>query len=251
MQIDTTFSILIALGAGLGLYQIYRLAPARLALSRLDAAVVTLLAGLVGARVFFLILNRGYYLERPLEAIQPGGLRWEGAVLGALLALPVLAIRSRTGLAELADNLAHLLPPLAVAAWLGCWQAGCGCAPAVDGHPFWAIPSPDESGLVSARFPLQPAAALLLALEFLLAHAWSASGKRPGLLASSFGLALGVNLLVFSLFGAESAPLWRGWRLASWGAAALALLSLAAVLVARKSSQTSRTLIERAVPTQE
>ncbi len=236
MEINTLFSVFIALGTGLGLYQVFRQAPPQQAIRCLDASVFLLFCAIIGARSSYVGLNLSYYLDNPLEAflINQGGLVWEGAIGGVVLALPFTARDFELPAAVLADSVAQLIPPLGVAAWLGCWMAGCGCAAAVSPSYWWAIPSPDATGLAAARFPLQPAAALVLMMECLLVESFTGRKSRSGLLAGRFGLALGLNLLLFSFYTVDPAPLHPfGWPLSIVGPAVLILISLAWLLFVR------------------
>jgi phosphatidylglycerol---prolipoprotein diacylglyceryl transferase len=231
------FSLLLAVGAGMGLAQVLRSAPKGQANRWLNAALLAWFAGLVGARLGYVLLNLSYFSGHWSEApaFSSGGLTWPGAVLGMMLALPFFRIETPRGakkikapFAQAADLLALMVPPAAVMAWLGCWQAGSAYGPLAPIGAWWGISVVDEAGAAALRWPLQPLAALALTVCFgLLQMNWK-KNTRPGLFASLTGLILAGVLLPCSLLVVEPAPLYNGLRAETWGALFLALVSLLA-----------------------
>jgi prolipoprotein diacylglyceryltransferase len=224
------FTLIIAGGAVLGLVQVARHAGREEMLAWMDAAALTMLAALIGARLYFVLLYFDYYRTHPLEIHQVwlGGLDWPGAVAGGVLAIFGIAFVRALPLGHTADRLAQAAPPLAMAAWLGCWWAGCGY-----GFPsaFLGVPVVAEDGSSAVRFPVQ----LLAALSLLCYYAWleigSARPLPPGARAGWIGLGLAVNLLLFSFLRADPAPLWSGQRPDTWAALVMLIIMLAAVLL--------------------
>lgn len=243
------FSLIITLGAAVGLAWVAWRAPEKVRLPHLDAVLWVLLGGLVGGRAAYVAVNWLYFQSHPLESLQVylGGLSWPGALVGGLLALALYAWFTRQSLGVLADALAPLLVCLAVSAWLGCWLDGCAYGPPT--HAWWGIPSRDEWGVLARRWPIQIMGALLVIGMFWVLDRFTPRG-RAGALG---GLALlGVSLLLFgfSWLRIDPAPLWRGLRLDTWAAlgfALLALVGLAGVYFRRPLSAwmmgVSRTLI--------
>ncbi len=183
------FSFWIGLGASLGLWRVSQGVRRPQVNDRLNAALLTLAGSLIGARLFFVLVHIAYFSAHPLEALAfwQGGLSWPGAVLGAAGAAVALSFWQDIPLPQALDQLAPLAPPLALTAWLGCWQAGCGYGPQVAAGSFLALPGRDESGLVTLRLPVQ----LLAALSLLTYYAWlelkaklaPASGQKASLIA--------------------------------------------------------------------
>jgi prolipoprotein diacylglyceryltransferase len=226
------FTLIIAGGAVLGLVQVARHAAPEEILAWMDAAAITMLAALVGARLYFVFLYFDYYRVQPLEIPQVwlGGLDWPGAVAGGMLAVFGIAFLRALPLGRTADYLAQAAPPLAIAAWLGCWWAGCGY-----GFPsaFLGMPITAEDGSSTLRFPVQ----LLAALSLLCYYAWLEMGVSrpllPGARAGWIGLGLAVNLLLFSFLRADPIPLWSGLRPDTWAALMMTVLMLVVCLVPR------------------
>ena len=215
----------------MGLWSTAVKAGPRQAARVLDAALLTLLGGLVGARIVFVLLEMGYFHDHLAEVFMlwQGGLSWMGAVAGGLLALIVLALVQHRSLARLADQVAPLVLPLTLTAWLGCWMAGIAYGASVP----WGLPMVDESGSIARRVPVQ----LLAALSLLIYGAWLERRRtrleRSGVRATLAGMGLSLNLLIFSLLRADPAPHWLGQRLDFWVALALLVVCSASWLAAR------------------
>ena len=239
----TLFSLLVGLGASLGLWQVYRLARPQHARRMLDYGALALLLALLGGRAWFVGLHWSYYSAHLGEApaFWQGGLSWVGAVLGGLLAGGLIVLLAHRAPAWLADGLAPLLGPLAVGTWLGCWTAGVAYGQGVASWLAWlSIPAADEAGQIAQRFPLQPLAAFgLLLWLFVLerrAERLRSRAFRPGLVAAFSLLGLGLDLLLASLAWADPTPTWGPLRIDTWCAAALSVFSLAAVLLITRRS---------------
>lgn len=224
-----SFAILIGAGAALGLWQIAQNAPALEVNNRLRTGWLILLCTLLGARLFYVLFHLDYYIQHPLLvlAVWQGGLSWLGALTGAAAGLLLAARAWGQPVTELADVMMPLLPPVIIAAWLGCWQTGCAYGALAPLGAWWAVPCLDEACNTLLRFPLQPLAAFLL----LLYYAWLEnrfknplpSGSR--MLLAVLGLAL--VMLAASFFRDDPIQHWQGMRHDFWEALLVALLCLA------------------------
>ncbi|MDZ4159187.1 MAG: prolipoprotein diacylglyceryl transferase family protein [Anaerolineaceae bacterium] len=234
------FSLLVGLGASLGLWQVTRRAPPDTALVRVHAGLIVLAGSLAGSRLGFVMLHAAYYRSQPLEILQVGldGLSWVGALAGGLLAILALSRCRHTPFAELADNLAPLVAPLAVFTWLGCWQAGTAYGATVPAGTLWSVPVRGEDGIFNDHLPLQLLAALS-ALVYFCWLEWKASIRSiAGWRASLTGVGLAANLLLFSSLRVDPAPTIAGVRLEVWAALVLMIAALAALRSIWKSTGT-------------
>jgi hypothetical protein len=115
---------------------------------------------------------------------------------------------------QAADRLAHLIPPLAIAAWLGCWSVGCGYGTSTT---LLSLQTPEVASFAPG-FPVQIlAASILLCYYAFLELAVTRplpTGRRAGLI----GLGLAVNLLAFSFLRVDPSPAWFGQRPDMWAA---------------------------------
>jgi prolipoprotein diacylglyceryltransferase len=237
-----SFSLLVGIGAGIGLWRVVRGVPVvrntpeRQAAFLLNTGLIVLFSGLAGARLAYVGINWGYFATHLLEAPQfwLGGLSWPGAFAGAALALLAITITARTPRGDaiptgwFGDRLYPMLPPLAIAIWLGCWQTGHGYGSLLPEGAWWGIPSLDETGNVALRWPLQPLAAFTLLAFFGLLETLLPARRPVGQLSGLAVTGLLLHLLVFSFLSAEPAPTWQGLRIETWAAIFfLALIVLA------------------------
>ncbi|NPV85747.1 MAG: hypothetical protein HPY45_07030 [Anaerolineae bacterium] len=250
MRLMNPFAVWVGVGASLGVWRVARHAPMRQASRFLNGALLVLLGCLLGARLAFCLYHYPYYRAHAAQVFQfwQGGLNWEGAVLGGLGVVAILSLVWRMPVWTVFEHIMPLLPPLAVTVWVGCWQIGIGYGKLAPAGAWWALPSPDESGAVLPRFPLQLIAALLLLLYFLLLELPRAAWLNA-LNSGLHWMGLAVNLLVFSFLRCDAAPRWAGMRSDSWAALVLALLSVALVGIQlwaykrRREKQTGATIL--------
>lgn len=238
-----------------GLWRIARSAPERQAEVWVNTGLFVLGFTLAGARLAYVWMNRDYFAAHLIEAPQIwlGGLAWEGAVGAAGFALVYLGFRFRasrsraTGvipipLGWLGDRLYPLLPPLAITTWLGCWQIGVAYGVSLPAGAFGGVPSLDEYGLYSLRFPLQPLAALTLLVFFVTLEMRLKPLRPAGRLSGLAISGLLLHLLVTSLLRADPAPYRHGLRVDTWMAIIylalflmLAILNILVLYIGRKS----------------
>ena len=230
-----TFSLILGLGAALGLLWIAWRAPEQQVLVYLDAGLLALLGGLLGGRAAFVATNWAYFQSHPLEipVFHRGGYSWAGALAGGLLALALVAAIKRISLGLLADAMLPLLATLTVTGWLGCWLGGCAYGPLTD--RWWGFLVTNEWGQTALRWPTQLLGATLTLVLFLLldwSRAWlAARGKsaRPGTFALLGLLLLSLEMFALSYLRVDPSRMWNGFRLEAWAAlgfAALAALAL-------------------------
>jgi len=217
---------------------------------RVDAGLVTLGGCLLGARFIYVLLHWHYFSSHRLETIQfwRGGLSLAGAIVGGVAALLVIAGLRQVSPLKLADALAPMIPPLAVSAWLGCWQTGCAYGALTPYGAWWGVPTGDESGLVALRFPLQLVGAFSLLAYFWWLEKIVSLRRDSGQMGSLAGVGLSLNLLLTSPLRADPAPDWYGLRLDDWAAAVLCIISLASAITAFLSQRLRKGASEGAEP---
>ena len=229
----SAFSVLIGLGATLGLWQVARSAPLNQAGRWVDSGLGVLVGMLIGARMGYVGLHPAYYAAHPWEWAQlwMGGYTAWGAAAGGLLAAGLLAAALRRSFLLVLDGMAPLFPPLAVLGWLGCSLAGCAYGPVMGPGAWLALPLVDESGQVAARFPLQ-----LLAALVVLGYNWGLAAllprhTAPGRYAALVGLGLAGALFGVAALSAEPAPVWRGLSPDGWAAVGVTVVSVGTLIL--------------------
>lgn len=134
----------------------------------IDMGLYLFLAGLVGSRLLYVILNWDEFAGQPaikLIATWEGGVAFYGAITGGFVAALVFARIHRLSLARIADTVA---PGLALAAAVG--RLGCflnGCCYGIETSGFWGTFTRFAPGL---RHPTQlyESTAYFLVFAFLL-----------------------------------------------------------------------------------
>lgn len=230
----SAYAFLIGIGASLGLWRMLQRVPRWQASRWLNAGLYVLTCGLLGARTSYVLLHIGYYNQHLLEALQfwQGGLTWPGMVVGGLAALVGVALAWRVPLGQVADPLAAIIPPLAIAAFLACWFGGCAYGPAAPAQAWWGVPCRDEANLIAARLPLQPLIALILIVYYWRLETLRFPREGHGQFASLVGFGLALNLLLVSVLRADPSPTWSGLRPDLWLALGLCAASLLSCLLA-------------------
>ncbi len=220
------FSLVLGLGAALGLAASAWQASTRQALGSVDAGLAALAGSLVCGRAAHVAASWGYYQSHLAEIPQPwlGGLSASGALLGAAVGLLIFSALIRGSPRRLADGLLPLLACMVIGAWLACWLDGTAYGP--PSSTWWGLPARDEWGQVSLRLPLQLAGALLALGWLWLLDRLLPKNAAPGLLAGLAYLGVALELFGLSFLRADPGPTWRSLRLDAWGALAAAALAL-------------------------
>jgi prolipoprotein diacylglyceryltransferase len=183
-----------------------------------DTLLGGLVGGLIAARAGYVLLYAPYFRHVPYEALDwtTGGLNWQGAVVGAVLGMGVIAQWRAVVLAPLLERLAWALPLLTLAGWWGCETALCAYGAEVarlSDYPSWLVwEALDGYGFLAPRFHTQFVGILLaggMALGVLVPY------PRQG------HFWLQVCLLSGGMFGisflrGDYAPVYGGVRLDAW-----------------------------------
>jgi phosphatidylglycerol:prolipoprotein diacylglycerol transferase len=191
----------------------------------LDAVILAVIAGIVGARLEYVLLNFDYFRTQPVAAVQiwQGGLALNGGLWAPLPFLFLYARAKRLSFWTLVDTVALGLSGATVVGWLACLYGGCAYGRTGSGLLYfnWY----DTFGVSASRFAVQPVgAALSLALAIGLFFLWH---RRflPGSVLLAYLAVLGLIQLGLGFERADETSRWLGWRADQW-------LNLIQVLVA-------------------
>lgn len=226
------FSLFLIFGTLIGLLDVCRQAGdiSRERLARVDDAIILLMFALAGARLDFTLLRWPYFSQHLSEVpeLWLGGLGWPGAVAGGLLAIGLIGLLHH-GISrrQIADAMLPLLCPLAVACWLGAWMQNEAYGLPVPAETWYGYPVKDAAGLTVSRFPLQPAAALLILAACVFGQRLSVSCTVPGRQISIGFLGFSIVMLVSTFLRGDPSPLWLGFRYETWFSAVFMLIGLA------------------------
>jgi len=213
----SSFSIIIGLGSSLGLAWVAWHAPQQKAASWVVAGLWCLAGILLGARIGFVIVNWSYFQSHWVEIPQIwlGGLTGAGGVAGGLLSLAGISLARKEKFGILADGLLPLFSVLTSTAWLASWEAGTAYG-SVNPHSWWAVPSLDEWGAWSFRWPVQPLGAVSALAVFWSVNQFRSRLPQAGKAASLVFIGLVVSWFGFSFLRADPVQSWLGWRLDTW-----------------------------------
>lgn len=192
----SSYGVFLALGILFGVFLIWRLCRAwdLDEETSLDLALLTFFGGLLGARIYYVLLNLQYFISSPLNLIlihkAPGFFFW-GGILGGWLTLYYFAGRFKMDFWLLADiALVGVLGGL-IFSDLGCFLGGCNIG--IPSKAFFAV---TVVGSIGKRWPVQAIESLLLI--FSLMRVWSEALRfhQRGKIASLGFIYIGVIKLV-------------------------------------------------------
>jgi len=242
-----TFSLIIGIGTAVGLFwSTYRiLILPEAARERFTIGTIALTGALVGGRTAFIYINWIYFQQHVIEIPQIwlGGISWVGAMSGSLLFLIIAAFFLNRPISILLDGQLPLLASITTSVWLACWITGY--AYGIETTAWYGVPSRDEWGQVSIRWPTQIAGAV----STLGIH-WIVEQFRfrrwllvPGLAASVEIAGLSLTILALSAYRADPTPIWNGIRIDVTASLALFTLSTIAAVIFYKLAQIANPII--------
>ncbi len=210
-----SYTLLLDLGLLIGLAIFYRRARRRIARPHrwLDAALVALLLGVVGARFGYVAAHWAYFTQQRDEIARfwLGGLSWHGGLIGAWIGLVLYCWLKKLSFLRLADELALVAPLVGAAAWLGCLLAGCAYGRELEPTHWLAADLPDLFGVWALRANVQLVAAgwsLFVAGVLWALRNRLATGMVFGLFLLLYGAGLGLS----DSFRGDAVPHLWGWR---------------------------------------
>ena len=179
----------------------------------LDAALWSLVCGVVGGRVVYVALYWPYFSSHPRQifSLSQGGLAFQGAFVAGLLGLLGYSLWNRKSFRELADILALGLALGQAVGWIGCLLAGCGYGLATTGPLAYDLR--DIYGIWAYRYPTQAMISVLnlgiFVVLLILARTGASRRLATGTLAALY-LALNSAGLFFLEFLRADETLYLG-----------------------------------------
>ena len=141
----------------------------------LEAVLITLFFGLLGARLFFIALNPAHFSQgfSLLALVRFSGLSFFGALLSGLFALYCWSRKKKISFLKMGDLFALGLMPGYALGKMGCFLNGC--CPGKESALPWALPSHSEDLVLRHPAALYTAAGALL-IYLALKLTWA---KKP------------------------------------------------------------------------
>lgn len=224
----TYFAFLLGMGAILSQLRLARVAPWNERNTWLTAGLGILLSALTGARLAYCLERFSYYSHRLLEvlAFWLGGLAWQGAVIGALLALIFLYFAWQKPFSTLLDLTSVMLLPMAVTGWLGAWTEGTAYGAVLPSGTWWGLPSMNVNGEAALHAPLQLAASISLLGLLAAVELLSPKRRHPGARGALIWFIFSLMMIPLTLLRADPAPLLLNLRVETGFAILFAAISL-------------------------
>lgn len=176
-----SYGVMVALGFGLATLLIYARAS-KFHLDKdkiIDLAIIVLIAGVIGARAAYILLNMGYYLANPIEIIDlsRGGLVWYGGFLAGLFTLIFYIRKKGLDFWNVTDLFAPYIALAQGFGRIGCFLNGCCYGIPVPAGRIFSVTFPYDN---VSRHPVEIYSMLSLFLIFALLRLWQDKRRFAG-----------------------------------------------------------------------
>lgn len=200
-----------------------------------DFVCLALLGGILGGRLFFVVLSLSYFVQHPAEllAVWHGGLVWYGGFLGGLLAAWLYVRRKRLDFLRVADQFVPFLALGHALGRVGCFFNGCCYGKPTEAWCGILFPGHEERLLPTQLFEAFGLCILFLVLRRLQTPKWL---KRPGFIFGSYLVGYGMLRFVIEHFRGDQPPWWMGLTLQQ--GISLGLILAGTVVAARRCAPT-------------
>lgn len=209
--------ILLAAGAGLSAASVVARRAGVPAAVLLDAALVVVLAGGVGARVYHVWTHWEYYAQNTddITNLAQGGMGLRGALVLGVGALWLYALARRAPFWKLADAGASGLALAQSLGWYGAFVVGANYGVVSDAS--FAQDLPDLYGIVAPRVPVQLfASAFFLILFCVLVGSGWRQAKRHGWIFLLYLILSGLGGFALGYGRADETLFVAGLRVDQW-----------------------------------
>lgn len=148
---------------------------------RMEAGLLVLAGGVVGARLGFAALHLPYFTAHPVETtwLWQGGLSWVGGAVGAVIGVAIAAPLTGTSPWGLADALSVPTAIIALAAWTGCLVEACAFGRPVP-EAAWVPAVYNDLGVLARRWPTQALGMLLSVVLLAALLRWTGARRSAG-----------------------------------------------------------------------
>lgn len=190
-----------------------------------DLVFWVVVSGIIGSRIFFILLNLPYFTERPSEIImlQHGGLAWQGGLIAATLTAIVFFKRKKLPIAPTADFVAPYVALGQAIGRIGCFLNGCCYGKEVA----WGIYFP----LHQARlYPTQLYDAFGLLIIFLILKKYETIRKTPGEVFCLYLFLASLQRFTVEFFRADHSIAWLNLSIFQIVSVGIMIVSLYAYL---------------------
>lgn len=178
----------------------------------IDWGCWTILGGILGGRLLYVVLNWDAYRSQPLEmvAIWHGGLVWYGGLVGGVAAQWIYFKTKGIAFLQGTDQVIPFVALGHAVGRIGCFANGC-CA-GIPTSSWFAVRFPDSPQPVVPTQLLESASLIVLYL-LLRGLQTPAMLRRPGALFGLYLVGYAVIRWTLEFWRANQPMVWNGWTL--------------------------------------
>ena len=196
-----------------------------------NLAFFSFLSGVVGARIFYVVENFGYYAKNPAEIIklQHGGLSWFGGLaLGALFTF-LYVKKNKLGVYKVLDLLAPFIALAQAIGRIGCLLNGC----CYGKESSFGIYFPVHNKIL---IPTQLYSTLLLLAIFIFLRYLQERPRREGEIVFTYLLLYSLNRFFIEFWRADNPQVFMHLTLFQIISLVLFCVALAKLIAIKRSS---------------
>lgn len=229
-----SYGLMLALGFLAGVY----LARMQAKRAGFDAELIfnlsffSLLCGIVGARLLYILENLSYYLQNPAETfmLQRGGLSWFGGFIAAASFAVIYLKRKKAPIVKTLDILAPFIALAQAIGRLGCFLNGCCFGKA--SYP--GIYFPVHADIL---IPTQIYSSLALLVIFIITRVLQEKPHKAGVIFFSYLMLDSLQRFCIEFWRADNPPVFHNLTLFHFFSAAAFFFSVAALYLVKRRSQ--------------
>ncbi len=201
----------------------------------MDLITWLLLGGIIGGRIFYVLLHADVFRYQPLEAfaVWQGGLVWYGGFIGGCVTAALFVQKRQLSFLNLADQLAPFVALGHAIGRLGCFANGC-CY----GRPTEAWYGVYFPGHPHAVVPTQLMETVGLCAIFFVLFRYQRAGwmVRRGLLTGSYLLLYAILRFVIEFYRGDQDIFWTSFTLQQFISLILGLLGVSLIAQANNKA---------------
>ena len=214
-----SYGVMVAVGFSIAAFLVYRRAP-KFGMDRdvvIDYLILALASGIAGARIFYVLLNIGYYSARPMEILNlsRGGLVWYGGFAAAILVSIWFTKKKGLCFWSIVDLLAPYIALGQAFGRIGCYLNGC-C---------YGI-SASDNFIFGRRHPTQIYSSILLFIIFAVLIKWQSVKRFKGEIFMGYCILYSCKRFCMEFLRADNPRIFLGLTISQLISAAVLLAAL-------------------------
>jgi phosphatidylglycerol:prolipoprotein diacylglycerol transferase len=195
-------------------------------------AFISFISGIIGARIFYIVENSGYYIKNPLEMVmlQHGGLSWFGGLIAGIIAGVAYLKNKNLPIYKVLDLIAPFLALAQAIGRVGCLLNGCCYGKVSKFGIYFPV---HEAVLI----PTQIYSSLALIFIFIFLRLLQDRPHRGGQIVFTYLLLYSLKRFFIEFWRADNGIVWCGltlFQLLSIAVFCLSFFKLVAIIKTKK-----------------